>query len=123
VEGPFVMVRCMVPTRIFKGVAGLLTVALLAVSPVQAMSRKPPEPAFIPGRIIVSFHESVSDARSAEIVQGEGAVIKSVLERTRLYLILLPEGMEVGEAVERFLKYPEVLSAEPDYRAGRLEDK
>lgn len=87
------------------------------------MSRKPPEPSYIPGQVVVRFHESVDSARSAEIIETEGARIKTVLKRTGLHLVLLPEGRSVEEAVERFLEYPEVLSAEPNYRVERLEDQ
>lgn len=101
----------------------ILTVVISVSVPGLAMSRKPPEQAYVPGQIVVRFHDSVDSARSTEIVKGEGASIKTVLRRTGLHLILLPEGMEVEEAIERFLRYPEVLSAEPDYRAERLGDK
>ncbi len=99
----------------------LLTAALAASG--QSMSRKPPEPAYVPGQVILKFHEGVSQDRSARIVAMEGCRIKTVLRRTGLHLVLLPEGLEVEDAVERFLGYPEVLSAEPNYRAEFLEDK
>jgi len=113
----------MIPGRVLKTIAGAVLVTVLGVSPATALSRKPPEPSYIPGQVVVRFHESVDSARSAEIVEKEGARIKTVLKRTGLHLVLLPEGRSVEEAVARFLKYPEVLSAEPNYRAELLENK
>jgi hypothetical protein len=101
----------------------MVIILAIAVSDSWGMSRKPPEPAYVSGQIVVRFHESVDSIRSAEIVEKEGARIKTVLKRTGLHLIILPEGRSVEEAVERFGRYPEVLSAEPDYRAERLEDQ
>ena len=112
----------MIPGRVLKTIAGAVLVTVLGVSPAAALSRKPPAPSYIPGQVVVRFHESVDSARSTEIVEAEGAHIKSVLKRTGLHLILLPEGRSVEEAVERFLTYPEVLSAEPNYRAELLEN-
>ncbi len=107
--------------KIIKSLMGAVLIALMAASPASSLSRKPPEPSYIPGQVVVRFQESVDSARSLEIVEAEGASIKTVLKRTGLHLVLLPEGMSVEEAVERFRRYPEVLSAEPDYRARRLE--
>ncbi len=112
----------MAPGRMLETIAGAVLITVLAVSPAAGLSRKPPKPSYIPGQVVVRFHESVDSGRSAEIVEAEGARIKTVLKRTGLHLVLLPEGMEVEEAVERFLRYSEVLSAEPNYRAELLEN-
>jgi hypothetical protein len=113
----------MVQEKVLETIAKAVLVTVLAVSPAVGLSRKPPEPAHVPGQIVVIFHESVDSARSTEIIETEGARIKTILKRTGLHLILLPDGMEVEKAVERFRGYPEVLSAEPNYRAQRLEDQ
>jgi len=113
----------MAPGRILETITGVILITVLAVSPAAGLSKKPPEPAYIPGQVVVRFHESVDSVRSAEIVDTEGARIKTILKRTGLHLVLLPEGRSVEEAVARFLKYPEVLSAEPNYRAELLENK
>jgi hypothetical protein len=104
--------------KIIKSLIGAVMIAFLAASPAATLSRKPPEPSYTPGQVVLRFQESVDSARSLEIVEAEGASIKTVLKRTRLHLVLLVE-----EAVERFRRYPEVLSAEPDYRARRLEEQ
>jgi hypothetical protein len=103
--------------------SALVAVLVIGVMPAGGMSRKPPEPSYVPGQIVVKFNESVDSARSMEIVEAEGGSIKTVLKRTGLHLVLLPEGRSVEEAVERFQRYPEVLSAEPNYRAELLENK
>jgi hypothetical protein len=101
----------------------VLLISGMATIPSWGFSRKPPEPDYVPGQILVRFHETVDRRTSVEIVKSEGASIQAVLERTGLHLILLPEGLPVEEAVERFLKHPEVLSAEPNYRPELLEDR
>ena len=103
--------------------AGIILLSMLAATNTSGLSRKPAEPPYVPGRIVIKFHEDTSSIRAAEIVESEGASIKTVLKRTRLHLVILPEGMSVEEAAGRFLRYPEVVSAEPDYRAERLEDQ
>lgn len=101
----------------------VLSFVALSAALAVAMSRKPPEPAYVPGQVILKFHEGVSQDRSARIVAMEGCRIKTVLKRTGLHLVLLPEGVGVEDAVERFLEYPEVLSAEPNYRAEPMDDQ
>jgi len=100
----------------------LLTLSVVTV-PSWGLARKPPDPAYVPGQVLVRFYETVDPARSAEIVKAEGARVQAVLERTGVYLILLPEGLPVEEAVGRFLRHPEVLSAEPNYRPELLENR
>ena len=113
----------MTPGRVLESIAGAVLAAVFAVNPAAGLSHKPPEPSYVPGQVVIRFHQSVDSARSAEIVEIEGASIKAVLKRTGLHLVLLPEGRSVEEAVERFLTYPEVLSAEPNYRVELLENK
>ena len=85
------------------------------------MSRRPPEPPYVPGRILLKFQEGVTEKRALELIEGEGARLEEVLPRTGLHLVILPEDTGVPEAVERFSRYPEVLSAEPDARAEPLQ--
>ena len=99
--------------------SGAIIGSMVAHAP--AMSKKPAEPTFVPGQVLVKFREDVTSERATEIVKKEGALIGNFLERTRLYLVLLPDGMKVDEAVALFSAYPEVISAEPNYRVRRLE--
>ena len=99
----------------------VLLISGMATIPSWGFSRKPPEPTYVPGQILVRFNETVDRSTSAEIVKSEGASIQAVLKRTGVHLILLPEGLPVEEAVVRFLKHPEILSAEPNYRVELLE--
>lgn len=92
-------------------------------APSAAMSRKPAEPAYVPGELIVKFREDVPSSRAAEIIRTEGARIGKFLVRTRLYLVVLPEGVEVRQAVKNFSRYREVISAEPNYLVKYPEDR
>jgi hypothetical protein len=87
------------------------------------MSRKPPEPAYVDGQVIVKFHENVPGERIFQIVTAENGSIRSVLGRSGLHLVILPEGLEVTEAVRRFNTYPEVRYAEPNFKAQPLEGR
>lgn len=113
----------MAPGRLLQAIAGAGLVMVFLAGPAAGLSRKPAEPSYVPGEVVVRFHDSVDSARSNEIVEAEGARTKTILKRTGVHLILLPKGMEVDRAVERFQGYPEVLSAEPNYRAERLEEQ
>ena len=85
-------------------------------------SHKPPEPAFVPGRVIVKFHAEVSPDRITSIVEQEGGTVKSVLASTGVHIIVLPEDADVSDAVDRFTAYPEVQYAEPVKKATPLEE-
>jgi len=111
--------------RAFRWQWALYTFLFLLVfaEPVSGMARKPEEQRFVPGQVLVKFQENVPQDRIVEIVQGEGGTIKSIIGRTGIHLVVLPEGVEVMEAVDRFSVYPEVRYAEPNYRTSPLEEK
>jgi len=87
------------------------------------LSRKPPEPTYVQGQVVIKFQEGVTSERAVEIIEGEGCGIKKVLKRTGLHLVDLADGMDVPQALERFKSYPEILYVEPDYRVELLEEK
>ena len=99
-------------------------VILLAISAGDSwgFSRKPAQPDYIPGRVVMKFVEGVGPERTAAIIEGERCSVERALKRTGLYLVKLPDGMDVPEAVERFQAYSEVLYVEPDYRVELLEE-
>lgn len=99
-------------------------VVLLAVSAGVSwgFSRKPPQPDYIPGRVVMKFVEGVGPERAAAIIEGERCSVERALKRTGLHLVKLPDGMDVPEAIERFQAYSEVLYVEPDYRVELLEE-
>ena len=100
---------------------GAIIVSMAALAP--GMSKKPAGPSYVPGQVVIKFREDVTRETAADIVKMEGALIGNFLERTRLCLVLLPDGMKVDEAVVLFSAYPEVLSAEPNFRVQRLEGR
>ena len=101
----------------------IVIVVIAGVNPASAFSRRPPEADFVPGKVLVKFHDGVTSERSAQIVELEGGTLKKVLKSTGIHLIILPEGMDVTDAIKRFSSYPEVLYIEPVQRATPLEEK
>ena len=101
----------------------MVAIFVAVAVPASGMSRKPPEPVYVDGQVIVKFHENVSRERISQIVEAENAAIRSVLGRSGLHLVILPEGLEVSEAVNRFNAYPEVRYAEPNFKAQPLEGR
>ncbi len=99
----------------------VIIVAVLSVDS-WGMSRKPPQPDYIPGRVLVQFLEGIAPEKALLIIEGEGCRVEKVLKRTGLHLVKLPDGMDVPEAIERFQVYSEVLYVEPDYRVELLEE-
>ena len=100
-------------------------IVLLAVFAGSAwgFSRKPPEPVIVPGKVLVKFHDGVTSQSRARIIELEGGAVKSVLASTGVHIIILPEGMDVSDAVDRFSSYKEVRYAEPVQKALPLEEK
>jgi hypothetical protein len=99
----------------------VIIVAVLSVDS-WGMSRKPAQPDYVPGRVLVQFQEGVAPEKSLLIIEGEGCRVEKVLKRTGLHLVKLPEGMDVPEALQRFQAYSEVLYVEPDYRVELLKE-
>ena len=94
-----------------------------ASGPAAGMGRRPPDPPYAPGELLVAFYETVPGDRVREIVRLEGGTVDRAMEGKNIYLILLPEGTDVPEAARRFSSRPEVRHAEPNYRANYLEKK
>ena len=78
------------------------------------MSRHPAASAYVPGHVLIKFNDGVAMGRIEEIVAGEDARIERKLGRIGVYLVILPEGADVMDAVARFAAFPEVRYAEPD---------
>jgi thermitase len=91
--------------------------------PVSGMSRKPPEPAYVPGQVVVKFQEGVSRERIEQIVKAENGTIEKVLARSGLHLVYIERDRDVMGAVTNFGAYPEVQHAEPNFKAEPLEGR
>ncbi len=102
---------------------GVVCVLALAVGPAVGMSRIPPEPAYVPGQVVVKFQEGVSRERIEQIVAAENGTVEKVLARSGLHLVRLEQGQDVMDAVASFGEYPEVQYAEPNYIAEPLEGR
>lgn len=99
----------------------ILVVCLSYLSEALSMSRKPDNPEYALGEILVRFNDGVSRQRIEQIVDSENANIQKVLRNGTVHLITLPDGVQVIDAVSRFSAYPEVKYAEPNYKAQHLE--
>ena len=101
----------------------MMVVFTMAAGPLWGLSRVPSEQEVVPGKVLVKFQDDVASDRVADILDSEGVTVKSVLASTGVHIIILPEGMDVFDAVERFSSYPEVQYVEPVQKASPLEEK
>ncbi len=92
-----------------------LFVLLISMSTGMAFSRKPPEPEYVPGQVLVKFKDEVSVDRIDEIILEMDCQIIKVLRGVNVHHLSLPENLSVKEAVDRFSDRPEVNYAEPNY--------
>ncbi len=67
------------------------------------------------GEIMVKFKKEITDERIGEILKEHKLTIIEYSEKTGLYRLRLPEGMQVKEALEEFSKIPEIEIVEPNY--------
>jgi hypothetical protein len=86
-------------------------------------SRVPPEPDAAPGKVLVSFHDGVENARIVEILRSVDGTVEKVLASTGVHIIILPGSAAVADAVHKLASYSEVRYAEPVERAQPLEEK
>jgi hypothetical protein len=105
---------------LFSGV--LLIIALFALQ-LNAFSRTPIEPEYIPGKLLVKFRQDVDEERIRTIVGMENGTVSSVISSSQIHIIEIPRDADIPEAVERFSSYSEVLYAEPVWRTTPLEEK
>lgn len=70
------------------------------------------------GEILVKFKKDVSKEEIAALNKQLGAEVVKYFHHTEAYLLKLPAGMEVKEAVKLYQERPEVEYAEPNYQAG-----
>ncbi|HUI07612.1 MAG TPA: S8 family serine peptidase [Verrucomicrobiae bacterium] len=72
-------------------------------------------PNYVPGQIIVRFHNGISHHRQDQIIEELGARLLRTLDVHRgEYLVALPGGLSVPAAAEQFAKLQEVDFAEPN---------
>ena len=113
----------MVPGRVLLTITGAILVTVLVVSPAVGLSRKPSEPDHVPNKVLVKFRNGVTPEKMVQIVESEGGTVTDVLASTGVHLVVLPERMDVTDAIKRFSSHPEILYAEPVQRVTPLEEK
>jgi general secretion pathway protein D len=67
-------------------------------------------------RLLVKFHDDVTEERVLDILQKRKAAVLKTFEVENLYLVGLKKGRDVKKELKKFEKFPEVEYAEPDYR-------
>ena len=67
---------------------------------VWGMSKKPAAPGYVEGQVLVQFHDDVSQERIEEIIRMENGSTRSVLRRSGLHQVTLPEGITLARAIE-----------------------
>ena len=70
---------------------------------------------FVEGEVLVRFKEYVSEKRIEEINESLGATVIEKFDFIDVYHLKIPPGVSVPEMVEKYLGFPEVLYAEPNY--------
>ena len=70
---------------------------------------------YVAGEIIVRFHDNYSEQRINSLLKIHGASIKKKLPGKKQYLIKLPFGHTVNNAVPLYDGLPGVIWAEPNY--------
>jgi subtilisin family serine protease len=71
-----------------------------------------------PGEVIVKFKPGTARSESLGAHAMVGAQSVKTLENVRAEVVKLPEGVDVGEAVEFYMENPQVDYAEPNYIAN-----
>ena len=81
----------------------------------------PPSPDYVPGELLLKFHDAVDEARRREVLATQGA---EILRHgpSEIYLLRLPEGADTMTVIEWFAARPEVEFAEPNYRLQKLAE-
>lgn len=71
--------------------------------------------------VIIKFRDNVLPQRAMEVIASLNAEVVKELSTQGLYLVRLPKGMEVLEAVRKFERMEDVKYAEPNYRIRSAE--
>ncbi|MGB9873870.1 MAG: S8 family serine peptidase [Hydrogenobacter sp.] len=70
---------------------------------------------YVEGQVVVQFRSDVSPERANRILTAEGMKILKTITSMNVYLVELPPGLSVPEAIKKLKSYKEVDKAEPNY--------
>lgn len=70
---------------------------------------------YVSGEILVKFKGDVQKQSIEKIIKYEGADVIRHIKGIDVYHLRLKEGQSVRQAIDIFLRYPEVEYAEPNY--------
>ena len=77
---------------------------------------------YVPGRVVVSFVESVSEGEAAEIALRAGASVRRKAFKKAFRVLSVPRG-RVWQAINRLKRDPRVRYAHPDWLAYATQVK
>ena len=100
--------------------SALALILVIGIMPAGGMSRKPPEPAYMPGRVLVKFKSHVAEDRINEILREQNCEILKKIDLIDVMVLNIQDTVSVIDKVDRFNNYPEVEYAEPDHKAQPL---
>ncbi len=103
------------PPPFFRSLRPLLWSLLWLLAACQAHSGMPPPAEYAPGRVLLGVTEPLAPEAVAERLAPLGMEVLRPLMGGRVFVVGLPEGMTVPEALRRLQRLEWVRYAEPDY--------
>ena len=107
----------------------LLTPVVAAAEWQMALSGQPaddtevettaPQADYVPGELLLKFHEGVDEARRTQLLAEQGATVIRH-SASGVYHLRLPEGSDTLRIIDWFVAQPEVAFAEPNHRVRKM---
>ena len=70
---------------------------------------------YVPGQLLIKFNVGVTPERAMNLLQQHGALVVRDYAEHQLYLVALPDNMNVDEGIEIFSKLGDIEFAEPNH--------
>lgn len=70
---------------------------------------------FVPGQLLLGFKKTVTPARAQSIIEELGAEVVGIYSPPSLYLIALPDNLDVETGSKLFGEMEEIEFAEPNH--------
>lgn len=73
-------------------------------------------PGYIEGQLLVKYKRNTPSQRIQEINELMGVRVLKVIAGIQVYQLQIPQGTTVPEMIKRYVAFPEVEYAEPNYQ-------